>query len=134
MADRLDRFIEAFSKILDLGAHPYTRIERQRINLAIFEAKAALAEEDLGEQLIEGGKQALEYALNVKYENNKFSDQPAEEKPHPNAVWDDKSGFWHAWIDGALQFYFYGHWRVDGSPPQKELIARAKAAAGVGDE
>ena len=84
MADRLDRFIDLFSEKL-LGQcwdmNGASALAMSGVGCALEEAKAALAEEDLSDQLIESGKQALEYALNVESKNNKFSDQPAEEKP-----------------------------------------------------
>ena len=140
--DRLDKFIDEFIKALDGLITPTTRevpeifAAFRGVELAASKAKAALAEEDLGEQLIEGGKQALEYALNVESETNKFSDQPAEEKPHPNAV--EWNGDWMLWEGGQLKSWDPGSFsplfnqvRLQQDPYYADVIARAKAAAGV---
>ena len=110
--DRLDRFIELFERKLfdesmqDRTSEPATLAAVNYVRNALEEAKAALAEED----------------------------QPAEEKPHPHAVrW--RSAAWYIWEDNEFKLYVPERWRpVPEVNYDPELIAKAKAAAEVGNE
>ena len=119
------------------------------LHFIIKEAKAAIAEDDQPAEekpkTADNGPrpgQSMREWMEEVYQRMASSgtaeeDQAAQEKPHPHAFYSDSAYAWFMWDGWHLCQWVEGRWIQNSarwSARNPDLIARAKAAAGVGDD